>query len=305
MSNIRTRIGNVVRNFAEDAGWTMAGDVATLPEISFGLEAWAVGKVGISVGSTLHYQLEVTNSASPSAGQIPFEGKYLPNWPRMYRLDCHSVQVSGGVGASLFPETPISVNTKWELWSKAWGTPVLRHRANGAPPARDNRMNYVAGDPTGFLGLAMGGSVGGSLLHNFGLTTLGGDVKFFQFGSNFIQFCRDISNRDWRNAISRGLSMLVARNHLQFHFSGILAGVSGNAVLGTSSATYMAAEAELSIAAIWISRLHLFIHHPQDDEDTWRYVYTRRFEPNLGVSQPYKVNYKAKNVGRWDQAWAR
>ncbi len=301
--SITTRLGNVRRHFADTSGWSIAGDVATVPEVSFGAQAWAIGEIGLSVGISPHSQLEITNEANPTAGQLVFEGKYVPNWKRMYRLDLHSVAISGGLGASLVPETPIGFEVSMEVWSKAWGTPILRHRANGAPPARDNRHNYVAGDPTGFLGVAMGTVLGASGLV---ITTSGGiSVKFFQFGSNFIQLARDLGNRDWRSAISRGLSMLVSRNHLQFHFGGVLAGVAGNATFGTGLGQLVSGEVSLSLMAIFVSRLHLFIHHPDDDEDTWRYVYTRGFQSDLTVSAPYKINYRQNGIGRWDQSWAK
>jgi len=299
--SISTRIGNVRRNFVENSGWALAGDVATAPEVSFGAEAWAIGKVGISASVAPHFQLDISNSANPTAGQIYFEGKYVPNWKRMYRLDCHSVSISGGIGAALIPDTPIQAEISSEIWSTAWGTPILRYRANGAPPARDGRYNYVAGDPTGFLGLAMGTSIEGSV----GSFAMNGGIsaEYYQFGSNFIELCRNLRDGDWWSAFRRGVGMAVGGNHLQFHFGGILAGISANTAIGTQLVQFLSGEVSVSLRMMWVSRLHLMIQHPNDGDDAWRYVYTRSFQSDLSVSAPYKVNYRQNGIGRWEQAW--
>lgn len=303
MSNITTRIGNTVRHFADTSGWNIVGDIAPLPDVSFGAEAWAIGSVGFSVTPQPFFQLEISNSNTPNAGQILFEGKYLPNWERVYRLDMHGIQVSASLGVSILPETPVTVNVSYGVTGIGSSLPILRHRAQGAPPARDANHNYVAGDPTGFLGLAMGGGLGASAGIPINFVNIGTNANMFMFGSNFVEFCRDISGGDWRSAISRGLSMLVARNHLQFHYSGLKLGVGLNATVGTAYTTIANAEVSASLSVYWVSRLHLFIKHPRDDAEQLRYVYTRHYQPDLRISAPYKVNYRAENVSEWDQAW--
>jgi len=218
-------------------------------------------------------------------------------------LDAHEVSLNASAGVSLidFP-LKADVNISGSLESHVYGFPILRHRAQGAPPARDGSHNYVAGDPTGFLGFGMSGTLGGSA-RMMGALEMSGDAKTFMLGSNFIQMCRDMTQASWRDAAARGLSMLLARNHLQFHYTGLQMTPSTGWTVGTGVIEVMSAEATISVGACFIRRLHLFIKHPKDDADTWRYVYTRRLNLDLSFSAPYMVRYEG--APRWDQAWLR
>ena len=294
-----SKIGKHTRHFSDNSTWLIAGTSNATSTLDFGASAWAIGRVQINAQVEPYFAIEVINSRVPRAGGISFEGKRLPNWQRKYLLDVHAVSVSGGIGASVL-DVPLKFggNVKTSLVGGVRGAPILRHRAHGAPSA-----SGVGGDPTGFLGLGLQGSASATGLA--GILQVTDEVKVVQMGSNFFAMCQAISKGKWLDAAKRGLGMLFARNHLQFHYTGAWVAAGLNLGIGTDVVQVLGANASLSVGVFYMPAMHLFIQHPDERKaKKWRYVYTRKLQysggANVSVGRPPKRQHKGPV---WDQAW--
>ncbi len=281
---IKLKSGGVVRDFALHSNWVCASDVDTksAPPLEVGAKAAVIGKVQLTISASPYFQMALANSRNPTAAQIAFDGGYLPRWPRRYLFDCHQIELNGGLGVGLSLEPGLSVNTDVTLWEDTKSSPI--YRLNGAPVAQDSQHNYVAGDPTGFLGLALTASIGGGA--QLGPATAGVSTRITLMNSNYQRALQEAATGKYREAGGRLLSTLFLGNHLQFAYAGLSFTRDMKATIGTGSATLGAASGKLSFGYIFMRAFHLLVRNPKSRK--WTYVYTRHIEPNATVSAPYR-----------------
>jgi hypothetical protein len=288
---ITIKAGNVVRNFTDSSSWSIVGDGEEGPEYEFGAKAWAIGKLEITIAAQPFHQIEVANTLVPNAGSLRFEGKYVPSWPRLYKIDLCSAKINAGIGVST-ADSPLkfTASVSQERRGDMIGSPIYRHPAVGAPNA-----GGVAGDPIGFLGLGMAMSVTAGT--NVGIINVSGEAMIILLRSNLHQIKEELDKGNIAAAAARSLGALFFGNHLKFFYGGALAGADDSMSIGTEFYT-AGFQAGGSIYAIWASALHLYVLKPGEQEH--RYVYSRHIGLN-GTSNPYK-NPKIKGP-RWEQKW--
>ena len=281
---IKLKSGGVVRDFALHSNWVCASDVDTksAPPLEVGIKAAVIGKVQLTISASPHFQVALANSRNPTAAQIAFDGGYLPRWPRRYLFDCHQIELNGGLGVGLSLEPGLSVNTDVTLWEDTKTSPI--YRLNGAPVAQDSQHNDVAGDPTGFLGLALTASIGGGT--QLGPATAGVSTRITLMNSNYQRALQEAATGKYREAGGRLLSTLFLGNHLQFAYAGLSFTRDMKVTIGTGSATLGAASGKLTFGYIFMRAFHLLVRNPKSRK--WKYVYTRHIEPNVTVSAPYR-----------------
>ena len=289
---IKLKVGGVVRDFALHSNWVVAETTnGAVPSVEAGLKAAVIGKVKLTVSLTPHFQIALDNSRSGTAGQIAFEGQYLPRWPRRYLLDCHQLELNGGLGVGLSLEPGVSINSEFQLWNDTKFSPI--YRLKGAPVAQDAQHNYVAGDPTGFLGLALTASVGAA--GQLGPGSAGVSTRITLMNSNYQRALQEAATGKYQAAGARLISTLLLGNHLQFAYAGLSFTRDMKATVGTGSATLGSAAGSLSFGYVFMRALHLLVRNPKTRR--WQYVYTRHVNPNATVSAPYRP----AKAGPWTQ----
>lgn len=284
---MKLTVGGVVRDFALDSNWmvTQEKDINRKQSLGFefGAQAWVIGKANISVSSTPHFQITIGNHLKPTAGQIEYAGDYLPQWERRYLLDIHQAQIEGAIGASAQLPIPVSFtgNVTKSLREDHLFSPIFR--LNGAPVARDAKHTYVAGDPTGLLGLALTGSVG--VGGSGGPVSTGGSLRITLMNSNYQRVLHDASSGKWREAGGRLLSTLFHNNHLQFAYAVGQASWDTDMVIGTDN-FQAGGGVKATFGWSFIRAMHLLVKNPSTKR--WQYVYTRHIQPNAKVSPPHR-----------------
>lgn len=292
----KVKTGGVVRDYALHSNWIVADDVPTgvspwLRPWEVGAKAAVVGKVQLTLSGNPFFRMALANKHSPTGGQIRFDGQYLPQWPRRYLLDCHQVEINAGVGVGLSLEPLVSVNTEHTLWEDTKSSPI--YRLMGAPVAKDDQFTYVAGDPTGFLGLAQTASIGAGA--QAGFATAGASARVTLMNSNYQRVLQEVSTGKYQAAGQRLLSTVVLGNHLQFAYAGFSVTRDAKLQIGTGSATLGAASGKVSFGWTFLRAMHLLLKNPKTRK--WQYVYTRHIQPNATVSAPHRP----PNAPPWQQ----
>ncbi|MBM4357215.1 MAG: hypothetical protein FJ096_03815 [Deltaproteobacteria bacterium] len=290
---MKIKVGSVVRDFALHSNWVVASDVPTNAwmSVEVGAKAAVVGKVQLTLSASPFFQMALANKRNATAGQIQLDGQYLPQWPRRYLLDCHQVEVKAGLGVGLSLEPGISVNVDHALGEETQFSPI--YRLLGAPVAQDEKHNYVAGDPTGFLGLALTASLGAGA--QLGPASGNVSTRITLMNSNYQRALQEASTGKYLESGARLLSTLLLGNHLQFAYSGFSFTRNTKLEIGTSLATLGAASGKVSFGWTFIRAMHLLVKNPKTRK--WQYVYTRHIQPNATVSAPHRP----AKAGPWKQ----